>query len=57
MEDKANRSYEIYIKISKMNASMSFKLMNYRKLTQDSYFKSALKYSRSNLVNQQGDLQ
>ena len=36
---------------------MTFKLMNYRNLTHDSYFKSALKYSRSNLVIQQGDLQ
>ena len=54
---KANRSYEIHIQISKMNACMSFKLMNYRNLTHESYFKSALKYSRSNLVNKQGDLQ
>ena len=36
---------------------MSFKLINYRNLTHDSYFKSALKYSRSNLFNHQGDLQ
>ena len=32
-----------------------FFILNF--LTYDSYFKSALKYSRSNLGNQQGDLQ
>ena len=31
--------------------------MNYRNLRHDLCFKSALNYSRSNFVNQQGDLQ
>ena len=42
---------------NQMNACISVKLMHYSNITHNSYFKSASKYSGSNLVNQQGDLQ